>query len=206
MERRSIYPYFFLGTAFRYLQDAREGWPVKEAGVIFNIDRLVASVDELNLRVTRGLHPVRVLEELRTKLAGEDSDELTSDEADELRTIMHNIRPTIDSELETLSAFIVSDKRWNVDKLLNGAGQLFRPGVFAALPDEAKTDFEEGRRCIAFERPTASAFHLLRGTESALRACYVHFVRQKRLAGDKRMWGPMVEEMRKHRRRPGRRF
>jgi hypothetical protein len=202
MEQRTIYPYFFMGTAFRYLQDAQEEWPTDDYGVIFNIDMLLQNFDELKLRVTDGMEPVRELRNLRESLSEADDAILSADQALELRTIMDQVRATVDSELKTFSAFIVSDKRWAVEKLLEDTGELFRPGVFSSLPDIAKRDFEEAGRCIAFECPTAAAFHLLRGTESVLRMLYLSFVKRERLAPERRMWGPIVSHLRERRRQP----
>ncbi len=179
------------------------GGPVGEAGVLFNIERLLSKMDELKLQVTSGLSASSQLREFRDELAlGAQDATLSDEQAKALGELMNAMRPTIDSELCTFSAFIVADKRWHVDKLLGAVGELFRPNVFDSLPEMAQIDFEEAGRCIAFECSTAAAFHLLRGTESVLRACYASFVKQKRLPIEKRMWGPMVEQMRRRRRRP----
>jgi hypothetical protein len=81
-------------------------------------------------------------------------------------------------------------------------GGLFAPDVFAELPDIARIDFQEAGRCIAFERSTASSFHLLRGTESVLRQFYLHTVRQGRLRETQRTWGSIVQQMRSRRHPP----
>src|SRR5258706_16076864 len=62
------------------------------------------------------------------------------------------------------------------------------------MPPIAKYDVEEAGKCIAFERPTAAAFHLLRGTESVLKDFYCTMIKQKRC---QLMWGPMVADLRK---------
>lgn len=62
----------------------------------------------------------------------------------------------------------------------------------------AQYDFSEAGKCIAFERPTAAAFHLLRGTESELRELYCYFVKKNRIKP--MLWGPMVQALLSHRR------
>jgi hypothetical protein len=62
------------------------------------------------------------------------------------------------------------------------------------LPTIARFDLDEAGKCIAFERPTAAAFHLLRATERVLVAFYEALARHKRAP---RMWGPMVTDLRK---------
>lgn len=95
-------------------------------------------------------------------------------------------------------AFIVTDKRIDVDKLLNNIPLLMAPEVFESLPEIAKYDFKEAGRCIAFETPTAGAFHLLRATEAVLREFYCINVRRGRVDP---LWFNMVEDMRKKRRK-----
>lgn len=48
---------------------------------------------------------------------------------------------------------------------------------------------------MAFERPTAAAFHILRAAEDVLRSFYEKVVKQKRITS--RMWGPIVIDLRK---------
>ena len=40
------------------------------------------------------------------------------------------------------------------------------------LPERSKEDFDQAGKCIAFNLPTAAAFHILRGTESIVRSYY----------------------------------
>lgn len=75
------------------------------------------------------------------------------------------------------------------------------PGVYDALPDLAKYDLEEGGKAIAFDLPTAAAFHLLRGTEGVLRDFYCRVVRRDRIS-EPRMWAAMVNGMRGKRNAP----
>ena len=134
-------------------------------------------------------------------LSGLDPDhELTPEEAHDLRAAVDRIRPTLDAEADGNLAHIATDKRWEVRKLTDDVGSLMAPGVYDALPEIARTDFAEAGKCIAFERPTAAAFHLLRGTESVLRHFYLSVVRQKRLKNP--MWGPMTEALRKRKTPP----
>ena len=70
---------------------------------------------------------------------------------------------------------------------------LFPGGVFDKLPELTRYDFAEAGKCVAFERPTAAAFHLLRGTEGALRDFYLATVKRKRL--NVLLWKPMLDQM-----------
>ena len=98
-------------------------------------------------------------------------------------------------------AFIASDKRYTVEKLLGDMGSLLSEGVFDELPELARYDLQEGGRALAFELPTAAAFHFLRATEAVLRDFYLTVVRSGRIK-EPRMLAAMVKDMRGKRRAP----
>ena len=54
-------------------------------------------------------------------------------------------------------------------------------------------DLTEATKCIAFERPTAAAFHILRATENVLREFYKTNIRTSRVKD--LMWGSMIKDM-----------
>jgi hypothetical protein len=199
MESKPISSYIRFGTVIRYLQDAKESWAVHGTGyVLDNIDSFFEYLKEFELPVTN-----RAADQLRkfnVDLKKSDSQhKLTSDEASRLRKVMDGLRPTLFAEAQGKLAFIVTDKRIDVDKLLMDVSTLMAPSVFNKLPDIARYDFIEAGKCIAFELPTAAAFHLLRGTEAVLRHYYCSFVRRGRVD---LLWGPMVNSLRSHRRPP----
>ena len=199
MRSRSIKDYIYFGTALRYLQDVKEGWSVHgDAVILENIDRFLDFLKDFNLPVTQ-----RAASELRTfrdELAELDSEhELTPDEASKLKDIMADVRKTLFLEAAGNLAFIVTDKRIDVHKLLSDMPALMAPGVFDSLPDIAQYDFIEAGKCIAFERPTAAAFHLLRGTEAVLRQYYCSVVRRNRV---QLLWGPIIDSLRRRRSPP----
>ncbi len=109
---------------------------------------------------------------------------------------MNDIRKTLEVELAGFTAFVVTPKILDTGKLLNNVPSLLRPNVFSDLPEIAQHDLSEAGKCIAFERPTAAAFHLLRGTESVLRNFYCILIHQKRIPPPL-MWANMVIDLRK---------
>ena len=193
MQSKQISRYIYFGTALRYLQDVKAGWNVHNEGMVLeNVKSFFDFLQEFNLPVTQ--RAAYALEQFRDKLAQSDSDhELTSDEASELNKIMDNLRNTLFAEALGNVAFIVTDKRIDVNKLLTDIPSLMAPNVFGSLLDIAQYDFIEAGRCIAFELPTAAAFHLLRGTEAVLRQFYCSIVKRGRV---EILWGPMVQHLR----------
>lgn len=197
MIRRSIYRYYWFGTCVRYLQDALVGHTVLTAepgGIRNNINAFFKYLDELGLVVTQRASPE--LSEFADALPDDEGATLSQEQSVRLIEIMGHIRRTLDAEIKGFEAYIVTPKRIDVSKLLNDTPSLLAPGVHSKLPEIAQFDLAEAGKCIAFERPTAAAFHILRGTEAVLVAFYEAIVRQKRV---NRMWGPMVSDLKKRR-------
>ena len=199
MQSKPISRYIGFGTSLRYLQDVEAEWLAHgKSYVLANIDSFFASLEEFELPVTQ--RAAYDLHDFRDELAKSDSDhKLTREEASRLSKIMTDVRNTLFAEAQGNVAFIVTDKRIDVNKLLSDVPALMAPGVFDSLPDIARYDLIEAGKCIAFELPTAAAFHLLRGTEGVLRQFYCSVVRKKRV---ELLWGPMVESLRRRSKPP----
>jgi hypothetical protein len=80
-----------------------------------------------------------------------------------IRAVVAKAEATLWAEAGKKTVFVVTDKRFETRKLLYNFRELLRNGVYYSLPWSAFLDLQEGGKCIAFERPTAAAFHLLRG-------------------------------------------
>lgn len=199
MQSKPILRYIVFGTELRYLQDAKAGWSVHGKDVILeNIDRFFDHLQEFELPVTQ--RAARELHKFRNELEKSGSDRrLTAYEASTLSGIMNDVRKTLFAEAKGNVAFIVTDKRIDVNKLLSDVPALMAPDVFNSLPDIAQYDFIEAGKCIAFEFPTSAAFHLLRGTEAVLRHFYCSIVKRGRVEP---LWGPIVEHLRRRKTPP----
>ncbi len=196
MQAKNVWSYIKVGTGFRYLQEATRGRPLHGTSfVLENIERFLSTLDELEFHVTsRAADKLKRLYEQLSK-KGELA-ELTQNEAEELKAIVKDIRGTFAAEAKGIYTYIVTEKRLGTEKLLNHMEDLFAPQVFAQLTDVAQYDFREAGRCIAFERATAAAFHLMRGIESILRQYYKTIVQPEK---KDLSWGEMVYEVKKTR-------
>ncbi|MFC2024285.1 hypothetical protein ACFLTJ_01720 [Chloroflexota bacterium] len=194
MESRPIFEYILCGESFWFLKEVAQGRKIRS--IITEINSLLACFENFHLPVT--LRAANRLKTLEQKLLTSDPEsDCTEQQTKELRDIVDELHLTFMAESSGNIAFIVTDKRINVNKLLNDAPSLLAPNVFDSLSDIARYDFIEAGQCIAFERPTAAAFHLLRATESILRQLYCLIVKRKRVA---LMWGPMVTHLRQRKR------
>lgn len=196
MQSVPVHQFWQFGTTVRYLQDAQVAAGIGGAGgILQNLRRLLDKLDELNLRVSK--RAAKDLIELKSEFEELGGDaKLTVSQSSKLRSAISSFRKTLEAELKGLSAYTISPKRLDIEKLTDDISSLFAPGVFASLSTIAQYDFSEAGKCIAFERPTAAAFHLMRGTEDVLRGYYCHFVRRDRLSP--MLWHPMVQALQSH--------
>lgn len=199
MVPRIVYGYYWFGTCMRYLQDVQAGSLVgpidRDWHVLSNLQRFFTYLDELDLQVTsRAASDLRrILEELEER---KSTDELSVNEAHRLSKAATEIRKTLEAEIRGYEAYVVTPKRIDVRRLLRDVPSLFAPDTYAKLSSIAQYDLDEAAKCIAFERSTAAAFHVLRATEAVLRDFYRSLARRKRV---QLYWGLMVADLRKRR-------
>jgi hypothetical protein len=194
MKPLSIYGYIGLGYNLQLLQQmAQEKAPVHgDAGVLQVIKNLLSGFDEYNLRVTQKAS--QKLEEIQTKLKNTNKNYvLSSNDVLKINESIDQIDPVLRAESQITTAFILTDKRMDLNKLMNNVPALFSQGTFNKLTDIAQYDFKEAGKCIALERPTAAAFHILRGTESVLRQFYTNSVILNPIK--ELMWGGMTDSL-----------
>ncbi|MEQ1799276.1 MAG: HEPN domain-containing protein, partial [Lacibacter sp.] len=180
------------GTDLRYLQDIDKSYNIIiKDGVRDNIKRLLRDIESLELIVTLRasykLHSfLKKLNEVETERS------VTDEESNELKEILKEIRHTMTAEANGIFAFITVEKRYELSKLLDKIDKLFSPTIYSNLPQMAQYDFNEAGKCIAFERSTAAAFHILRATEVVVRLYYQKFLRKK---PDGKTWGQLLNEL-----------
>lgn len=211
MKERYIAGYVYVGTAVRYLADARVGAAIFGNGMLEqNIEQFEVGLQEYGFHVTErvahGLWTLRAewLEEAEEQQGDDEWREqrsLTQSEQRTLERSANTARDTLIAEAEGMVAFIASDKRYTVKKLMGDVGSLMGERVFDSLPDLAQFDFVEGGKAIAYELPTAAAFHILRGTEAALRDFYAKVVKRNRIP-EPRMWAAIISDLRGKRNAP----
>ena len=199
MQYKTLYSYYWFGTCLRYLQDASTNYTVKsDGGVSYNLEVFFGRLDELGLPVTKRVAKGQ-LDSLKEEIdTYEDGKKLSTEHAKKLRDGIKTVRTTLDAEIRGVGAYTPTPKRLELKKLLENVPELFAPDVFDSLPEIARFDLNEAGKCIAFDRPTAAAFHTLRATEDVLRFYYRSMVRQKRIGSSN--WGPIVTDLRKRKR------
>ena len=192
METKDLWGFINFGTGLRYLQDVQQYSVHGDSFVLENINRFMKAIEVLNLHVTK--RASQELEEIQKQLAKKPKNaRLTSVEAERIRNIIKDIRKTLCAETKGNFVYMISDKRMDVNKLMNSVDKLFAPNILNKCPEIARYDFQEAGKCISFERPTAAAFHLMRGTEAVLRLYHKNFIRSNI---NNRNWGTIINELR----------
>jgi len=171
----------------------KEGNNVHGEGYILgNINTLLDIVEKSDFAVTkRGIIILKIFKEKLEKTP--DTHKLTSDETSGLFKIMEKLTFVVNAESTTKYAFFISEKRIDTKKLLFDMESLFAQDVFNVLIDSIQYDIKESGKCIAFECPTASAFHTLRGLEGLLRVLLNKLSPQ--VDTSQMNWGPLITEL-----------
>ena len=87
-----------------------------------------------------------------------------------LQTLARQFETLLDEELSAAPVFCLERiGNFSTDSLLNGGSAGFDPEAIAVIPDRAISEIDEAGRCLAFERSTASGFHILRAVELTIR-------------------------------------
>lgn len=196
MKYLPLYKFYWFGTCIRYLQDASAGMFIHGTGrILENMENFFKYLEDFELSVTLRLAKLKLSPLLDEFAKTEKDSTLSADTATSLKNTLTQIRDTLDCEIEGMGAYSPTPKRLNIDHLLSNIDKLFFPDTFIHLPEISKFDFSEAGKCIFFERPTAGAFHILRGTEGVLRWYYHQMVKSQRISSN--LWGPLVTDLRK---------
>jgi hypothetical protein len=189
MKKINAYDYIRLGLYIRFLRHipSTEGninikEAIQELEVILNDSSFFVSINGL----TR-------LKEFGDKLIVDIP--TTSQQRSALETIMSSVEEMIRAEALSNHVYVLEQKRYNLNYLINKPEKIFPEGTYEKLPPVAKYDFDEAFKCIAYARPTAAAFHILRGTEDIIKN-FLYFKKIKKNVLKKPMWGPMTDAVR----------
>jgi hypothetical protein len=110
---------------------------------------------------------------------------------------IQSLETVMGSDLPGLSCYLVSPKGiYKTEALIENADENFGETIRAGVPERAREDFKEAGRCLAFERPTACAFHLWRAIETVMDAYYLRLTSKSfKEAGVTRNWDRYVKAL-----------
>jgi hypothetical protein len=126
---------------------------------------------------------------------------ITSAEVNQLCKIMGIVEKMVFAEAQTKEIYVLPETRFNIDHLMNSPEKLFSKDLLSKLSPIAIHDITESFQCIVHTRPTACAFHMLRGTEAVLKHYY--FEKIKRNREKIPMWANMVKQLQSKKNKDG---
>lgn len=90
-----------------------------------------------------------------------------------IKQALENFEAVLSADMPGISSYVVAQKGiYNTDDLIDGASKQLNQTTLSNLPYQALRDINEAGRCLAFELPTASAFHLWRAVETVMCVYY----------------------------------
>ncbi|MBY9021249.1 MAG: hypothetical protein KGD67_09335 [Candidatus Lokiarchaeota archaeon] len=195
MKTKNIKDYVAFGRDINYLRLVEPGFYYhKENFVKDSFERFIENIDELNLEVTSKINWFKELKKYKERLDKTNNDyKLREEDVNEIFPLMDKLNRVINAELEGRIVYVITEKRIKVEKLLDEIKDLFALNIFIELPDLPRFDFKEGGKCIAFERATAGAFHILRGLEGIVRWFFDKFTSS---SGCTDNWGNILINLR----------
>lgn len=123
-----------------------------------------------------GQNLVRLLDKLTSDATRADN--LSAYEIATIQNALRNFEAILEGEYRIKIVFALSKKGlYSLNQLAYHGDEMVPETVHAVMP-EISRDLKDAGRCIAFEVPTAAAFHLFRATEAAAKS-YILAVRNK---------------------------
>lgn len=119
-----------------------------------------------------------ILEPIKADLLVNPERHITQNEISRFSMAKDEFDKAFDRDHRRLHVFTVTNKAlFDTDTLLISPEEAFPERLRSFLPEQLMEDLRQAARCLAFDVPTACAFHICRGTESLM----LHYY--ERLAG-----------------------
>ena len=195
MESVELLDLTLLGSSMRIFQESMTD--ITCDSYVLHMEHILEKLEKLEFGVSLSSYSIEKFKQI-INLAKKESvksralSEIEGVDIKDLKQSYRDWHAVITAEARSKKAYIVSGKRMDIKKLLTDVSSIFATSCYQKLPAIAQYDFAEAGKSIAFSMPTAAAFHILRGTESVLRAYYIRHVKTRRMKEDQRMWGPIL--------------
>lgn len=190
METRSSYTFIRIGLAIRLLQNLQVGNP--KSYLDTHLEMLREGLRENGFSVS--MVALGEVTEAANEIAASEGDHIASEHIPRFTGAILHLEKTVYAEAETKMIYVLEQRRFTTEFLLERPDKLLRSGEYDVLTALAQYDLNSACKCLLFGQSTATAFHVLRATEEVLKQLYYMYKKQNRLK--KPMWGPMVEELR----------
>lgn len=209
MKRINIYTFYVLGNAMRPLESVEEGSNYKDVW-----HELTSARNNIKNVIDNELIPLRTCRATAQKLINHITDVVPNDFNAAVEEISKNgklnwsqayyikesakeFRTILAAELQLVDTYSVSQKgSYSTPDLIDHAEITFSEEIRKRIPADSIRDIQQAGRCLAFDVPTAAAFHILRAAEGVVRE--YHEVVSKGAAKLKtRNWGVYIRSLTK---------
>ncbi len=103
----------------------------------------------------------------------------------------------LSAELQTVESYHVSQKGiYSTAGLMENAENMLPPSLRSRIGKDVIQELRQSGRCLAFDVPTASGFHILRATELVLHEYYIN-VCKPQTPDHLENWGAYIAELKK---------
>jgi hypothetical protein len=120
---------------------------------------------------------------------------------DEMRALFYwkeKFEEAFEREQRNLDVFTVTPKGlYNTRLLIETPENDFPKEFRVVLPKQMLYDMQQAARCLAFDVPTACAFHVCRGTESLMLAYYARLAKHEWNLPKNRDWSQYIDHLKK---------
>lgn len=147
--------------------------------------------------VLRAIYSLGIPEDDKPETATEDAPPIQSFQLNFLIQRAKDFETILANELPGLATYSVSPKGiFSTDDLIANAELQIPEACRPTLSEKAKADIQQAGKCLAFELPTASAFHMWRSVESIMDS-YHEALTTKSFsdAGVTRNWGTYIKAL-----------
>jgi hypothetical protein len=193
-----------LGGRIRYLVGIREGQRIGGSAMILeNLETLRASLVDLGFSVSKNLFDQTLdtyVKSFALRVAADNDARISKSDVKRLKRSMADFERTVQAEARTKMIALPTQRRIPLESLLRAPQKVLGKSVFAGLSPLAQEDLRQACRCIAFDCPTAAAFHILRCVEDCVRRLYSSYFRRRKIG--KQTWGQLVTALRQKKHRP----
>ena len=124
-----------------------------------------------------------------------DQPKVVGYDAYELNTALDKFEPVLAAECAALDTYVISQKRgYQTSDLVDHTERMLPLESLGILPAGVAADLRASGRCLAFDTPTASGFHVLRAVEAVMALYYRHLT-GKELPKQNRNWGIYLQKL-----------
>jgi hypothetical protein len=204
-----IHPLTELRDDLKYSQVWLDWWNAREALDEIYRQRPLNFVTPISLRMYQAITAVvpqqwdDMVAKFPRKAEGQEALEeqpIPSWQLREIREAAKEFETVLRSECSAMDTYFVSKKgAYSTQDLVFNAHHQAPEPTRSRLPEITRLDFDQAGKCLAFDVPTAAAFHLLRGTEAVIRKYYELVVPGDKKADPRmRSWGTYIRLLKNH--------